>query len=84
MAANIIDDSHLEKTQEMFAKCQEVISGGECFSIAQLAVTGDDLIAMGIAPSRQLGAILNKLLDHVIDHPEDNKREVLMKRAQKP
>ncbi|NLE22773.1 MAG: glutamate-1-semialdehyde 2,1-aminomutase [Actinobacteria bacterium] len=29
MAANIIDDSHLEKTQEMFAKCQEVISGGE-------------------------------------------------------
>lgn len=65
-------------------RIEEVISGGECFSIAQLAVTGDDLIAMGIAPSRQLGAILNKLLDHVIDHPEDNKREVLMKRAQKP
>lgn len=65
-------------------RIEEVISGGECFSIAQLAVTGDDLIAMGITPGRQLGLLLKKLLDHVIDHPEDNKREVLMKRALKP
>ena len=29
MADYLIDDSHLSKTREMFAKCQEVISGGE-------------------------------------------------------
>ena len=29
MAENLIDDTHLKKTQEMFAKCQEVVSGGE-------------------------------------------------------
>jgi glutamate-1-semialdehyde 2,1-aminomutase len=29
MSDNLIDDSHLIKTREMFAKCQEVVSGGE-------------------------------------------------------
>ena len=29
MTDNLIDDSHLNKTREMFAKCQEVVSGGE-------------------------------------------------------
>ena len=29
MTDNLIDDSHLKKTREMFAKCQEVVSGGE-------------------------------------------------------
>jgi glutamate-1-semialdehyde 2,1-aminomutase len=29
MADYLIDDSHLSKTRDMFAKCQEVISGGE-------------------------------------------------------
>ena len=29
MTDNLIDDSHLSKTRELFAKCQEVVSGGE-------------------------------------------------------
>ena len=29
MADNLIDESRLKKTQQMFAKCQEVVSGGE-------------------------------------------------------
>ena len=29
MTDNLIDDSRLTKTREMFAKCQEVVSGGE-------------------------------------------------------
>lgn len=59
-------------------RIEEVISSGECFSIGQLAVTGDDLTALGIAPGRQLGIILKKLLDHVIENPADNKREILI------
>jgi tRNA nucleotidyltransferase (CCA-adding enzyme) len=62
---------------------EEVISGGECFSLAALEVKGDELIALGIAPGTQLGTILKALLEHVIDRPEDNKREILMKIALK-
>ncbi|MCX6363106.1 MAG: aminotransferase class III-fold pyridoxal phosphate-dependent enzyme, partial [Actinobacteria bacterium] len=29
MDDNLIDDNHLVKTREMFAKCQDVVSGGE-------------------------------------------------------
>ncbi len=49
----------------------------------RLAVTGDDLIALGIPPGKELGAILNRLLEHVIGHPEDNKKELLMRLAEK-
>ncbi|NMA26061.1 MAG: polynucleotide adenylyltransferase [Clostridiales bacterium] len=66
---------------EALDRIEEIISSGECFSITRLAVTGDDLTALGIAPGRQLGGILKALLDHVIEHPEDNVKEILMKRA---
>ena len=46
MAANLIDDSHLRKTQEMFAKCQEVISGGES-SYARLIGTRPIVMSHG-------------------------------------
>lgn len=59
-------------------RIEEIISSGECFSIGQMAVNGDDLTAFGIAPGRQLGILLKKLLDHVIEHPDDNNREVLI------
>jgi tRNA nucleotidyltransferase (CCA-adding enzyme) len=55
----------------------EVASSGECFSLGGLAVTGDDLIALGAAPGVQLGTLLKKLLAYVIEHPEDNNRDVL-------
>lgn len=56
----------------------DVISSGECFTLAELAISGDDLIALGAMPGKQLGEALKRLLDHVIDHPEDNKRAFLI------
>ena len=59
-------------------RVEEVISTGECFSLGQLAVSGDDLIALGVQPGKQLGGILSALLAHVIANPADNKRDVLI------
>ncbi len=58
---------------------EEVISSGECYSFSELAVTGDDLIARGIAPGIGLGDMLKKLLEHVIENPLDNNRVTLLK-----
>ncbi|MGI5935610.1 MAG: CCA tRNA nucleotidyltransferase [Oscillospiraceae bacterium] len=55
----------------------EVINSGECFSMKQLAVTGDDLLALGFA-GIELGDALRWLLDHVLRFPEDNNREQLL------
>ena len=57
-----------------------VLKSGECFSMKHLAVTGDDLLALGIH-GRQLGEMLKFLLDYVMEYPENNKRELLLSLA---
>ena len=55
----------------------QVRAEGFCRSIADLAVSGNDLIAVGIR-GRALGETLKGLLEYVTDHPEDNRRELLL------
>jgi len=43
-----------------------------------LAITGQDLIDMGVAQGPEIGRILNEVLEFVIDHPKYNRREVLI------
>lgn len=55
---------------------------GAVLGIGELAVGGRDLVAEAIAkPGPALGDLLRKLLDHVIERPQDNTREVLLDRA---
>ena len=65
------------------SRAGELIASGECFSLNRLAVTGSDLIAIGHPPGRELGMSLERLLAHVIEHPGDNSREVLLDMAGK-
>ncbi len=59
---------------------RSVLKSGECFSLRQLAVTGDDLMALGLR-GRAVGEMLEFLLDYVIDYPENNRRELLLSLA---
>ena len=43
-----------------------------------MAVTGRDLISAGYKPGPELGEILKKMLDHVLEYPQDNDREKLL------
>lgn len=46
----------------------------ECVTLKDLAVTGTDLINLGIAPGKELGTFLNELLDMVIEDPAWNQK----------
>ena len=46
-------------------KLKSVLKSGECFSMKHLAISGDDLAALGLK-GRELGEMLNFLLDYVI------------------
>lgn len=46
----------------------------ECVTLKNLAVTGTDLINLGIAPGKKLGTLLNELLDMVIEDPAWNQK----------
>ncbi|MCR5254743.1 MAG: CCA tRNA nucleotidyltransferase [Acetatifactor sp.] len=49
----------------------------QCVSLKTLALNGSDLIAMGHKPGKEIGEILQKLLDEVLEEPELNTKENL-------
>ena len=64
--------------RDFLPQLETVLASGECFSIDRLAVGGGDLLAQGLS-GREVGAALERLLLHVIEHPEDNRRERLLR-----
>lgn len=54
---------------------------GEPTSRGQLAVTGDDLRAGGIPPGPELGRLLERLLEAVLEDPARNTRDFLLNLA---
>lgn len=56
----------------------QITENHQCTSLKTLAVTGADLIAMGMKPGKEIGAVLQKLLEHVLDEPKDNQKEILL------
>jgi tRNA nucleotidyltransferase (CCA-adding enzyme) len=57
---------------------EQIKENGDCVSLKGLAVTGDDLIALGIPRGKQIGRILKRMLEDVLDCPEHNTREYLL------
>jgi len=58
-------------------KSKGIIDRKEAVLIKELAINGNDLLAMGFAPGPELGRILNYLLDMVLEKPELNNRQSL-------
>lgn len=63
-------------------KINEVIEEENCFSLKDLAINGNDLKNIGIKEGKEIGIILNLLLENVLENPENNSREKLLKIAE--
>jgi hypothetical protein len=49
--------------------------------IGDLAIDGDDLLAAGVAAGPEIRAVLERLLDDVLDDPARNTRDALLARV---
>ena len=49
----------------------------ECVTLRQLAVSGRELMDLGMKPGRELGSMLSELLEYVIDDPARNRKDIL-------
>ena len=58
---------------------QKIVAAGQCVALKDLAVTGKDLIAAGMEPGKEIGETLNRLLGLVLEKPELNTKEELLK-----
>ena len=56
---------------------QEALRNEDCVTLRQLAVSGRDLMDLGMQPGRELGSMLSRLLEYVIDDPRRNDKEIL-------
>jgi poly(A) polymerase/tRNA nucleotidyltransferase (CCA-adding enzyme) len=52
-------------------------------SVKDLAISGNDLIGLGLKPGPLFGKILNNALELVLEQPEHNKKEILLEFAKK-
>ena len=60
---------------------EDVLDEPPAFTVGDLAITGRDLIALGVKPGPALGHILKTLLSEVQDELLDNTRDALSTRA---
>ena len=71
-----------QRRLEHIKKCAEIakrlIDENACTSVSQLAVSGGDLIAVGMKQGREIGNVLETLLDRVIDGTVQNEKGALL------
>lgn len=76
------ESSRLRELDEIRQLSQEIRLRGDCINLKMLAVTGSDLIAWGMKPGKEVGETLNRLLDYVLQHPEQNQKDILLEYLQ--
>jgi len=64
-------------------RVKKILASGRAFTLKDLAVSGNDLISIGIPSGKKMGIILNELLETVLDDPAQNTREKLLEIAGK-
>lgn len=81
--ADIDQETRLQKIDNIGYILEEVLQDDECFSLKDLAVNGKDLIAIGYKSGKEIGEILNNLLDLVISGEYINEKEKLLEVAER-
>lgn len=79
------DDFHqrLLKLNEFRVLLDKVLSEAQCFTLKDLAVSGSDLIDIGIPQGTGIGEILKALLELVINDTLENRKDALLEAARK-
>ncbi len=68
---------------EFKERINTVLAEANVLSLKDLVINGKDLIEAGIKPGKQIGYILNELLQMTIDDPTANTKETLLEVAKK-
>ena len=68
------DLTHIDELEE---KCKEVLLQEQALTIKDLKIDGNDLLKKGISQGKQIGELLDYLLDKVLEDPELNEKEKL-------
>ncbi len=68
----------LEALEAIGKLYEEVLEKEQAVTVKELDIDGKDLIAAGVKQGKQIGEILSKLLEIVLEEPEKNTKEILL------
>lgn len=71
----------LKNLESLEAYYFQIMEEAQCLTLKDLAVTGGDLIHAGMKPGKELGQVLNYLLECVLENPELNQKDTLLQLA---
>lgn len=81
--SSYLQDKKLKTLDEVWEIYREVKENHDCLTVKDLNIDGITLIRNGIPAGKQMGVILDRLLDMVIEEPKLNQREILLELAKK-
>ncbi len=79
LAAGVVPPEEVEaQAAAMSAALDAVLASDPCVTLKQLAVTGADLLSIGMAPGKALGETLQALLEAVMSEEVPNEQDALL------
>ncbi len=76
------NQSESNRVKAIESLVKEIKEKNQCTHLKELAVSGKDLMGIGITPGKAMGDILQELLQVVLEKPEQNYKEKLLEIAQ--
>ncbi len=76
-----LSQDRLERLAEVRPVLQKVLEEDQAYQVKDLAINGNDLIAIGFIHGKVVGQTLDKLIDLVIEQTIPNEREALLAQA---
>lgn len=83
LAQNLSVVNNQERLKKIQGLIKEITESEDCFSLADLALNGKDLVELGITEGPEIGKTLNWLLGKVIEGNVPNNKEALQLLAKK-
>ena len=74
-------DITLEQVDEILEIYDHIISSKQCISMADMAIHGKELKALGLPDGKLIGDILSTLFERVLEMPDINTTETLVEMA---
>ena len=71
-------EEKLQQIEEARVMYEKILEEKDCLKLKDMAITGRDLINAGMKPGKEMGEVLQKIFEYVLENPEKNNTEELL------
>jgi tRNA nucleotidyltransferase (CCA-adding enzyme) len=68
----------LQRIEGVWVLYEKILQEGQCISLKELKITGQDVLQAGLKPGPEVGEVLKLALEDVLEEPGHNNREYLL------